>query len=261
MNINWDSMSGPVITVISDLHANKLALSAALEMVHNQRSDQLIILGDILTYGMDTQEVVDLVQSEINNGAWLIMGNHDQIYNELISGHCAAFTKLHPWLQETINFNFNKLNAKQFSEWNWQQQIIYQDVLFSHANPYGNVWSYINTVQELEHAAKTLKNINMLAGVFGHTHRSICWSLKNQKLEEINGLGDDTFILNPGSVGQPRAKPTQSSLLRLSSYNGKLWSEIEDVKYDVKQHIESIISSSLSDSTKEKLISFFNNEE
>lgn len=253
-------MSGPVITVISDIHANKLALSAALKMVHNQRTDQLIILGDILSYGVDINEVIDLVQFEIDKGAWLIMGNHDQMYNELISGHCEIFPNLHGWLQETIMFNFSKLNAKQFSGWNWKQQIIEQNLLFSHANPHGNVWDYINTKKDFVDAAIMIQAQGAIAGIFGHTHRSVCWSLKNNKIPIIDGLGDDIFVLNPGSVGQPRKTPPQSSLLRLSSHNNKLWAEIETVNYDVQKHLESLINSSLSEETKTKLISFFNME-
>ena len=84
--IDWGKVPGEVITVISDLHANKRAVKAALENAKRKRTDQLIILGDILTYGLDTTEVMDMVSSVLEAGAWLLQGNHDEIYLNLIDG-------------------------------------------------------------------------------------------------------------------------------------------------------------------------------
>lgn len=255
--INWEKLPGQVINVISDIHSNAAALTAVLNTIKQQRNDQLIILGDILSYGIDTQLTMDMIQKSMDDGALLLMGNHDQMYLELVNGHCKMFERLRPDLQESIMYNFNKLDTKQFSNWSWQQEIIRDNIFFSHANPFGDLWSYINDVYDFQEAAKKIKKLGHIAGVFGHTHRDKYFSIKNSELKVIEDLSDDTFILNPGSIGQPRSIPRQATILRLSSYNNKLWAEIEPIHYDMQKHIDGLISSSLSETTKTKLISFF----
>lgn len=253
--IDWKSTEGEIIAIISDIHSNKRALQAAIKIVKEKPYDKLIILGDILSYGIDVQEVLDIVSNEILNGALLLKGNHDEIYLDLLLGNNNFLSKLKPFLQETISYTLDKINIKQFSEWNWQEQLIIDNIYFSHANPYGNLWDYIKTPENFHNAALQIKELNYLAGVFGHSHRNACYSLNNGFLSNINGLENDIFIINPGSVGQPRG--TTSSILRLSSHNDRLWAETEQVQYDIQGHIDDLSNSTLSDMTKNKLIEFF----
>ena len=255
--IDWNKVPGEVTVVVSDLHANKRAVKAAFDVVHNKRADRVIILGDILTYGIDVNEVTDMVDEILSKGAELIVGNHDQMYKELIAGYCPIFSKLRDDLQESITYNLNKLDTKRFTNWSWKDSIICDDVYFSHANPYGNAWEYIKDIHDFQNAARTVKRKGYLAGVFGHTHRDKCFSLKTGDLTHIDGLTDDTFVINPGSVGQPRGGPMQASILRLSSHKNKLWAEVESIPYDVQGHLNDLRSSSLSDATKAVLLSFF----
>jgi predicted phosphodiesterase len=257
MSINWDSVPGEVITVISDLHSNKRAIKAAIDQAHSKRTDQLIILGDILTYGIDTIETIELVQKELDAGAKLLMGNHDSMYLQLISGDTNTFNKLRPDLQESIMYNLDRLDKAQFTKWSWNQAIVHNNIFFSHANPFGDLWSYINDDDDFMVAAMAIKKKDHLAGIFGHTHRSRCYSLKGQDITNIEGLTDDTFIINPGSVGQPRIRPPQATLLRLSSHENRLWAEIEPVQYDMQGHVDDLRVSSLSKFTKTILNGFF----
>lgn len=255
--INWNSLPGKVITVVSDLHSNKRAVKAALQAVAQKRSDHLIILGDILTYGIDTVEVMDMVGEALQHGAQLLTGNHDEMYLQLITGYCEIFPKLRPDIQESIMYNLDKMDTKQFSEWKWNRELIHDNVYFSHANPYGNCWEYVKDSDDFYMAASKLKDMKHLAGVFGHTHRSAHFGLENGFVSQIDGLQNDTFVINPGSVGQPRSTPRQASILRLSSHKNRLWAEVEPVQYDMRAHVEDLQKSSLSDSTKTKLSSFF----
>jgi len=255
--IDWDKVPGEVITVISDIHSNARALKAVSDTVKQKRTDQLVILGDIFTYGIDTRETADMVQKYIDDGAWLLMGNHDQIYLELISGNTKTLDKLRPDLKESITYNMDRLDEKQFISWHWQRQITHQKILFSHANPFGDLWGYINDIYDFQAAAKAVQHAGQIAGVFGHTHRDRYFSTKNPNLTSIEGLSDDVFVLNPGSVGQPRSTPRRATILRLSSHNDRLWAEIEPVDYDMQAHIDDLISSPLSEATKTILTSFF----
>lgn len=255
--IDWDKMPGQVITVISDLHSNKRAMEAALKVAGGKRTDQLIILGDVLTYGIDAVEVLDMVQKCVDEGSWLLIGNHDEMYLDLIAGRPGYFPKLRPDLQESILYNINKIDTKQFAELKWKKEIVHDNVYYSHANPYGNFWEYIKDRDDHYIASVKLKQMGHLAGIFGHTHRSTYFSFKKGMLPSIDGLTDDTFVINPGSVGQPRSTPRSASLLRLCSHDNKLWAEIEPIQYDMQAHVDDILKSSLSPYTKSILASFF----
>lgn len=255
--IDWEKIPGQVITVISDLHSNKRALTAALKVAGSKRTDQLIILGDILTYGIDAVEVMDMVQKCMDEGAWLLTGNHDEMYLDLIGEGSKIFPRLRPDLQESILYNLNKINTKQFTELKWQKEIVHDNVYYSHANPYGNFWDYIKDLDDHFMAAARLKKMGHLAGIFGHTHRMMYYSLEEGPLTSIEGLTNDTFVINPGSVGQPRSTPRSASLLRLCSHDDKLWAELEPIQYDMRAHVDELLKSSLSPYTKSVLASFF----
>lgn len=255
--IDWNNVPGQVITVISDLHSNKRALKAVLKMAGSKRTDQLIILGDVLTYGIDTVETSAMVQKCVDEGAWLVMGNHDEMYLDLMAGKPGIFPKLRPDLQESILYNLKLVDQKQFISWPWKKEIVHNNIYFSHANPYGNAWDYVSDKEDFQMAAIKLRNMKHLVGVFGHTHRPAHFGLISGFLPLIEELGNDTFVINPGSVGQPRSDIKRATLLRLSSYNGRLWAETEVVSYDMRAHVQDIQNSSLTPKTKIILSNFF----
>lgn len=63
-----------VTAVISDIHGNSEALKRVLDDIDRRSVDRIICLGDIIGYGPDPLECVDLVRARC---AWSLMGNHD----------------------------------------------------------------------------------------------------------------------------------------------------------------------------------------
>ena len=69
------------IAVLSDIHSVSSALDAALDDARAEGFDVLLILGDLLTYGVNPAETLELVHEAVaRDGAILISGNHDQMY-------------------------------------------------------------------------------------------------------------------------------------------------------------------------------------
>ena len=60
--------------VISDIHGNVTALKRVLEDIESRGIEKIVCLGDIVGYGPDPLECLDLVQEKC---AWALMGNHD----------------------------------------------------------------------------------------------------------------------------------------------------------------------------------------
>lgn len=253
--INWNSHPGEVVAIISDIHANKRALAAVIESMKQKRTDRVIVLGDLLTYGIDVVETLDMTQGLLDKGAELVLGNHDEMYMDLMSGKTWQTNENK---QESVSYTLNLINKEQFNNWPWKKSIVHNNVYFSHANPFED-WTYIKKDDDFHGAATKLHGMGHIAGVFGHTHRSSCFSLLNGFVPFIDGQGNDTFALNCGSVGQPRSDLKKATYLRLASHDDKLWAEIEQVPYDIQAHVNDLQNSPLSPAAKEKFSSFFLN--
>ena len=62
------------IAVISDIHANLEALTKALQIIDDQKPDEIVCLGDVVGYGPDPNPCVDLIRER---SKVVLMGNHD----------------------------------------------------------------------------------------------------------------------------------------------------------------------------------------
>ena len=261
--------------ILSDIHANFYALRSALRIIDKKGCDMIIFLGDILTYGVCVNQVIDIIGNRLKNkNTFLVKGNHDQLYEDIISNKNTSYYKTLPaWIKETVNFTVEKMNQSDWKKLNFLDYYIYNNVYFSHANPFAkNDWTYLNNSEKLIKASKTLKKKKIHIGVFGHTHRILNSSfskkniLKKSTLSSSNLDIDKTYILNSGSIGQPRNKyNTKASLLylnfdenykknkRKSMYNF----EIKFFDYPLIAHLKTIKKSFMSQSTKNKLFLFY----
>ena len=62
------------IALISDMHGHAIALEAVLADIQQQKIDQIICLGDVVTIGFQPKKTLDMIRSL---GCPCIMGNHD----------------------------------------------------------------------------------------------------------------------------------------------------------------------------------------
>jgi len=233
------------VAVISDIHSNFHALTIVIEELQKQPLDAIICLGDLLTYGPNPRRVLDLLRTFQNTlPIFFLKGNHDQFYFDLQGNIINSLAPLPAFLQESILWNLQQLDETLLSCFQWEEAIALGGLYFAHANPfpYGN-WMYLNDEDNLKAAALRLQQIGYRWGCFGHTHRSVHYVYQN------------VTILNPGSVGQPRGDG--SSYAYLNFENGVWHFELRKINYPVSQHIHDIETSSLSRSTKEKLIGYF----
>src|SRR5512135_1671934 len=63
--------------VLSDVHSNKEALDAVLSFVRRKRWDKVVCLGDLVGYGANPNQVVDIVRR--SRALVAIRGNHDKV--------------------------------------------------------------------------------------------------------------------------------------------------------------------------------------
>lgn len=189
------------IAVISDIHANSVALAAVLEDISKFKVDKIVCLGDIVGYGPSPTEALKLVRE---NCDIVIAGNHDDAVcgrtddSEFIDLAGEAITRHKTELSKSDISYLRKL----------KYTAAFEGALFAHgdiADP--KKFYYVEDIGDAEANFKT-KCFSLL--FVGHTHNPAIFYVKkdgeahqskivNLKLEE-----GCRYIINPGSVGYPR---------------------------------------------------------
>jgi predicted phosphodiesterase len=193
------------LAVFADIHANLEALQAVVKDFQDQQVDRYICLGDLIGYGANPNECIDLIRSLPN--VIVVLGNHDAAvtwettpYGMSKSAQQAIF-----WSMETLtekNLSFIK---------NLEPTRVMGNMIFSHANPYNpKAWRYVNS---RKYAARTFAGTTQQLVFIGHTHKPMVITRKNffqMSFEKPDSAMIYTTtsrsrqIYNCGSVGQPR---------------------------------------------------------
>ncbi len=194
------------ILVLSDLHSNHTALTAALAAAKG-RWDRAVCLGDVVGYGPDPNETTDALREL---GGATIRGNHDK-----------AVCGLMPM------DDFNPV-ARAAADWT-RAQLTPENLAFLSALPHGPLETeglilvhgalydedeYVFTPAQ---ALESLLDSSGALTFFGHTHHQGGFSHADSQLEVLTvrprarenrfALQLDAkcrYLLNPGSIGQPR---------------------------------------------------------
>jgi predicted phosphodiesterase len=192
--------------ILSDIHGNATALSAALAAVRG-RWDRAVCLGDVVGYGPDPNEAIDCVRktAEIT-----IRGNHDKA----VSGQSDA-ADFNPIARLAAEWSREQLNPEnlQFLRGLPSGPIQYEGIALVH----GAVCDEDEYIFAPAQALTSLLESPAKVTFFGHTHFQGGFSYKTDQLEVIQlkphpGAGfaalrldpDARYLLNPGSIGQPR---------------------------------------------------------
>jgi putative phosphoesterase len=208
------------IAFLSDIHANIEAFNAVLKVIDRDGIDAIYIAGDLVGYYYHPDKVIDICMSR--NDIHCIRGNHDRnfldslnddgLMSNLISkyGYAYALTK-------------EKLNNKQVS---WLKNLPTQLKIEINQVTITIAHGSINSEDEYVYPSRSINDLtNQLSEsdftVLGHTHHPFLW----QK--------DNRWLINPGSVGQPRDQSSLSSFIYLDLDNKMLLPR--KVEFSIKQ--------------------------
>lgn len=274
--------------VLGDVHANARALRAALDQVRQRPIDGLVLLGDLLTYGPDVDEVLDLVSAEIAGGATVILGNHDQMYLELLAGQAEYYDGLPSWIKESVDYTLDRLavDPGRFLTIPFERSLQLGPIYVAHANAHperpdgGMDWRYVARADEFAAAAGALRGRGAWAGMFGHTHRTriVEWpaarGLGDDNRDAIDGWQPvnegDALVMTAGAVGQPRNAAARSTVVWMRhgdpedpagdsprSRCGPISVAIDTLRYDVAGHVAAVQAMPLTAGTRAELTNFF----
>ena len=205
------------IAVISDIHANLHALESVLGDIDRESVDEIWCLGDIVGYGPRPNECCDLIRER---AAISLCGNHDLATLGLLdiaefSGDAAAAAR---WTTGVLGDEQRAWlgSLKPFARREGAE-------LF-HASPRDPVWEYVLSE---EVALLSLEATTEPLVLVGHTHVALALALDG---DGIDGglapggitveLGGHRFLVNPGSVGQPRDGDPRAAWLLLDTGAG-----------------------------------------
>jgi predicted phosphodiesterase len=258
------------IAIMSDIHANARAFEAALSGLRDRGFDHLVILGDLLTYGAEPLEVLEIAAREAAAGAIFIKGNHDQLYFDLATGKEDYLARLPDWLQETARWTVAQIgDAAIETRFPWRNDWILGPLFLAHANPfaYGD-WSYLNQNADFLRAGTALRERGVRLGIFGHTHRpKVVLLPEASESPRVIDLADDetacgipqagVAIFDVGSTGQPRNRQKRATAGLVTVAKDQISCVALHLDYDVAAHRRTVMSTGMSQSTVEKLLGYF----
>jgi predicted phosphodiesterase len=213
----------------SDVHANLEALKACIIDFRSEKLDKLFFLGDAVGYGPNPDECVKLINeiSEVN-----LMGNHD--YAALGLMETEYFNQ---YAAESMGWTKNSISEKTMEIMSdFELTHVIDRILLVHSSPREpENWHYILDMEDAEENFDFFKEKICL---LGHTHRPyIVYKSESEeailsKETEVNIEDKYRYLVNIGSVGQPRDGDPRSCYLIYDSDAGSL--RLKRVQYDVK---------------------------
>jgi len=189
--------------IISDIHSNLEAFILALEVLETEGIDQFICLGDVIGYGANPKECIELIiQKQIPT----IRGNHERyVLGESNEAVKQDTKKVIEWTREQLGEELvqyvREMPNKMLHE---------SGFLITHGSP-RNKDEYIlklnSFIANLKYMEDKYPEIRIC--FHGHTHVPSIWARGHivQNIQEVQTIELDkekTYLINPGSVGQPR---------------------------------------------------------
>ena len=231
--------------VISDIHGNLEALEAVLQSMPEEVRT-VYCLGDVIGYGASPNECCDIVREA---GMPTISGNHDLAVTDLetdlawfnpVAAAAVEWTREH-LSEENARFLYSRPRTMQA-----------EGALFVHGSvrdPDEYIINMASAQENLEVLKSEFPDVSVC--FFGHTHVKTIAPSPN---EVRTVSGDDTldlssngpYLVNPGSVGQPRDGDTFASYV-LAEGNDESGMEVSYrfVEYDIERAQEKIRAAGL----------------
>lgn len=214
----------------SDVHANLEALKNVIRDFEKEKIDKIFFLGDAVGYGPDPNDCLSLIQK---TGEVRLMGNHDYAALGLLD-----ISYFNPYAKEAIEWTRKKLTEKSI-EIISGYKIDHRFDIFHlvHSTPKEPLnWDYIFYLEEAE---ENFPYFNAQICLIGHSHSPFiimkykekrCYLHDKPETEIQDGF---KYLINIGSVGQPRDGNNHSCYLIYDSVQSKAW--LKRIPYDLKR--------------------------
>ena len=244
-----DSNGDPVrIALLSDVHGNLPAFRSVLEDVDQSGADEIWFLGDLVGYGAHPDECVALAAERCD---LCLAGNHDLGVLDRIDiadfsppAAAAALWTRGQARRDTLDF----LGGLE-------PQLGGKAIGLYHASPRDPVWEYVLSTSQAEHCMDEMPE---RVAAIGHSHVALRFTREDG---DVIGEGmaagtecdltEGEWLLNPGSVGQPRDGDPRAAWLLLDV--GSWTAEWRRTEYPIAEAADAIEAAGLPRSLGERL--------
>jgi diadenosine tetraphosphatase ApaH/serine/threonine PP2A family protein phosphatase len=233
------------VAAISDIHANLPALQAVLAAIDTAAVEEIWCLGDVVGYGAEPDECADAVRERC---ALCLVGNHDlAVLGELdIASFSEAAAAAVAWTRDNVAARTLELLD------GLEPTGLRQGHALFHASPRDPIWEYVLSVEQAD-ACLDVQPERL--ALIGHSHVSLFFVRQDGggPGPEVRGAqsSDDTlldlsagaWLINPGSVGQPRDGDPRAAWLELDTEEQT--ARFHRVAYDVERAAAGIVAAGL----------------
>lgn len=234
--------------IISDIHGNLQALRATLAVLREEEVDSILCLGDLVGYGANPNEVIAEAREVMDV---CVAGNHD--FGAVGKTDMSIFSLT----ARTACLWTGKVLTADHRGYLEELPLTHVTDLFTlvHASPdHPSLWNYVATYGEVQ---DSMRAFTTPVCFIGHSHVPF---LAEQSEEGVLTAHENPFceirpgaryLINPGSVGQPRDGSPEAAFAILDTTSMRV--EIRRVPYDVKGAQAKINAEGLPASLAERL--------
>lgn len=239
--------------VLSDIHSNLPALESVLTAVEEAGVDQIWCLGDLVGYGADPDACTALIRDRCEV---CLVGNHDLAVLEAIDVGAFSDTAKTAveWTKEQVSAETTDFLA------GLDPALDHEGFGLFHASPRDPIWEYVLSIDQAEAG---LDAAAQRIALIGHSHISLFFTRPEggPRRSYAHGaqagdgalldIDDGGWLINPGSVGQPRDGDSRAAWLELDLAEST--ARFHRVPYDIDAAAASILAAGLPNSLAERL--------
>jgi len=225
--------------IIADIHGNLEALEAVLEDARKQGVTHYACLGDVVGYGANPKECLDIVRGM---GMPCVKGNHDE-YSASLNQHLEGFN---PYAAQAVQWTREHLTE---DDRKWLRELKYIRLVTSFSIVHATLdapdrWGYV--FDKLAAAASfPYQNTNVC--FFGHTHVPVAFVrdsvVRGGSYSKFRIEHGRKYFINVGSVGQSRDGVAKATYATYDLNEGII--ELRRVDYDIPAAQGKIIAAGL----------------
>jgi len=235
------------LAIFSDIHSNLPALEAVLADVSAAGIDEAWCLGDVVGYGAQPDECAALVREQCS---LCLVGNHDLAALDQLD--ISTFSPAASAAVRRTRENMSPATAEFLA--GLEPAAEDREVALYHASPRDPVWEYVLWPDQ---AAECIRVQAKRVSFIGHSHVALFFALAdagprgepNDARGAQAGAGTTLeinrgrWLINPGSVGQPRDGDPRAAWLELDT---EAWrASFHRVEYDIDRAADAIVSTDL----------------
>jgi diadenosine tetraphosphatase ApaH/serine/threonine PP2A family protein phosphatase len=230
--------------VLSDIHANVQAFSSVLADADALGVDEVWCLGDVVGYGADPDACTDQVRERCDT---CLAGNHDLAVLGALD--IDSFSEAAALAVEWTRTNVGEDTLAFLRE--LEPAAERQEIGLFHASPRDPVWEYVLSAEQADAGIDANPR---RTGLIGHSHVALFFSRPDGGSQDdtrgaqasdgaLLELGGGAWLINPGSVGQPRDGDPRAAWLELDTEAET--ARFHRVAYDIDRAAKPIVAAGL----------------